>query len=266
MPYLALVVLVVVVVVFGAALLFTRTRIGDWVNEWVVRGEPRRLQDPIYALLRREVQLLGQEFEVLPYGRLLELDDSLAYSSKVIDGVEIDFNTELVSVYWQRADSSGTSRRFLKRVAALDEACRLVIERVTALMRDSGLQPTLKTNPSVPARVIRIAVILIVGLPDSAFAHGEQILVFPAATVVLILLTSIALLGWGEDRRHKLLLVATLFGVHALLWFVPLTIAELADVAGRMFLALIALPLGAAAAVHVVVRGRRRRGDRNEAA
>jgi hypothetical protein len=97
-PYLALVVLVVVVVVYGAALIFTRTRVGDWVNEWVDRREPRRLQDPIYALLRREVQLLGQEFEALPYGRLLELDANLAYRSKVIDGIEIHFSTELVSV------------------------------------------------------------------------------------------------------------------------------------------------------------------------
>ena len=96
--FLALAVLVVVVVVCGAAFLFTRTRVGDWVNEWVARGEPRRLQDPIYALLRREVQLLGQEFEVLPYERLLELDDTLAYRSKVVDGVEICFNTELVTV------------------------------------------------------------------------------------------------------------------------------------------------------------------------
>jgi hypothetical protein len=98
MSYLALVVLAIVVILFGAALLFTRTRVGDWVNERVVRGEPRRLQEPIYALLRREVQLLGQEFEVLPYERLLELDDNLAYRSKVVDGVEIYFNTELVNV------------------------------------------------------------------------------------------------------------------------------------------------------------------------
>jgi hypothetical protein len=98
MPYLAVVVLVVVVVVFVAPFLLTRTRIGDWVNEWIARGEPRRLRDPIYALLRREVQSLGQEFEVLPYERLLELDDNLAYRSKVVDGVEIYFNTELVSV------------------------------------------------------------------------------------------------------------------------------------------------------------------------
>jgi hypothetical protein len=97
MPYLALVVIVVIVVAFGAALLFTRTRIGDWVNQWVDRGEPRRLQDPIYALLRREVQLLGEEYEALPYRRLLEFDDSLAYRSKVVDGVEIYFNAELVS-------------------------------------------------------------------------------------------------------------------------------------------------------------------------
>jgi hypothetical protein len=121
-------------------------------------------------------------------------------------------------------------------------------------------------NRAVSAQVVRIAVILLVGVPDYAFAHGEQVLVFPAATVVLILVTAIALWGWGEGRRHKLLLVATLFGVHTSLWFVPLTIAELAGVAGRMFLALIALPIGAAISVHVLVRRRWRRGHRNEAA
>jgi hypothetical protein len=98
MQYAALLVLAALVALYGAALLFTRTRLGDWVNDCVDRREPRRLQDPIYALLRREVQVIGKEFEALPYGRLLELDDSLACRSKIIDGIEIYFNTEVVSV------------------------------------------------------------------------------------------------------------------------------------------------------------------------
>ena len=47
----------------GAAWLVTRTRIGDWVGHRVDKQEPQRLKDPIYALLRREVQLRGQELE-----------------------------------------------------------------------------------------------------------------------------------------------------------------------------------------------------------
>jgi hypothetical protein len=62
-----------------------------------------------------------------------------------------------------------------------------------------------------------------------------------------------------------MLLVATVFGVHASLWFVPLTMVDLAGAAGRMFVALVALPVGAAAAVHVIVRRRWRHGDMNEA-
>jgi hypothetical protein len=83
---------------YGAALLFTRTRFGDWVGGLVDRREPHRLQDPIYALLRREVQVVGRELEALPYERLLEWDDNLANIDKVVDGVAIHFSTELVSV------------------------------------------------------------------------------------------------------------------------------------------------------------------------
>jgi hypothetical protein len=91
-PFLALAAL------FVALLLFTRTRLGLRVAGWVARGEPRRMQDPIYALLRREVQQLGKELEALPYERLREFDDRLAYTYKVVDGVDIYFNSELVSV------------------------------------------------------------------------------------------------------------------------------------------------------------------------
>ena len=39
---------------------------GPLVDDRIDRGEPRRLQDPIYALLRREVQVVGEELEALP--------------------------------------------------------------------------------------------------------------------------------------------------------------------------------------------------------
>jgi hypothetical protein len=82
----------------GAAWLVTRTRVGNWVGHRVDEQEPQRLKDPIYALLRREVQLRGQELEVLPYGRLLEFDESLAYTSRRVDGIDIYFDAELLTV------------------------------------------------------------------------------------------------------------------------------------------------------------------------
>jgi hypothetical protein len=36
-----------------------------WTND-LADGEPRRMKDPIYALLRREVQKLEREFEAMP--------------------------------------------------------------------------------------------------------------------------------------------------------------------------------------------------------
>jgi hypothetical protein len=88
----------VVAALIGAAALYMRTRLGRWFDDRIDRGEPRRLQDPIYALLRREVQVVGKELEALPYERLLELDDSLASIAKVVDGVRIHFSTDLVSI------------------------------------------------------------------------------------------------------------------------------------------------------------------------
>ena len=82
----------------GAAWLVTRTRVGDWVGNRVDRREPQRLKDPIYALLRREVEVRGHELESLPYERLREFDDSLAYTSRRVDGIDIYFDAELVKV------------------------------------------------------------------------------------------------------------------------------------------------------------------------
>lgn len=116
------------------------------------------------------------------------------------------------------------------------------------------------------ARVCGIAVALMAALPSQAFAHGEQILVYPAATLVLFLVSGLALLVWRESRWLKTVLVVILFGVHASLWFLPITIAELSDAAGRMFLALVALPVGVVILAYVLVRRRRRRGRPDVAA
>jgi len=82
----------------GAAWLVTRTRVGNWVGNQAERREPQRLKDPIYALLRREVQARGQELEALPYEQLLAFDESLAYVSRRVDGIDIYFDAELVNV------------------------------------------------------------------------------------------------------------------------------------------------------------------------
>ncbi len=89
--------LAIIAFILGVPLLLTRSTLGRWVANDVDRGEPRRLKDPIYALLRREVQVVGKELEVLSYERLLNFDDSLAYQAKNVDGIDIYFNSELVS-------------------------------------------------------------------------------------------------------------------------------------------------------------------------
>lgn len=111
-----------------------------------------------------------------------------------------------------------------------------------------------------------IAVVLIVALPSLAFAHGEQILVYPTSTLVLLLLSGMAALTWRESRRLKTVLVLILFGVHASLWFLPITVAELADAMGRMFLVLVALPLVVVVLVYGLVRRGRNRGSPDVAA
>jgi hypothetical protein len=100
---------------------------------------------------------------------------------------------------------------------------------------------------------------LIVGVPGDARAHGEQLLVFPASTVMLLMVTAVAVGAWGKSWRYKSLTLMTLLVVHAALWFVPLTISQLAGVVGWMFLALVTVPLGAALAVQAIARRRARK-------
>jgi hypothetical protein len=84
--------------IIGVPLLLTRSPLGRWMNNRDARREPRRLQDPIYAMLRREVQVVGKQLEALPYERLLDFDDSLMYQAKNVDGIEIYFNSNQISV------------------------------------------------------------------------------------------------------------------------------------------------------------------------
>ena len=55
------------------------------------------MKDPLYALLRREIEEIGKQFEAMPYKRLLE-PDAWLNQIKVVDGVEIHFNVEYVDV------------------------------------------------------------------------------------------------------------------------------------------------------------------------
>jgi uncharacterized sodium:solute symporter family permease YidK len=111
------------------------------------------------------------------------------------------------------------------------------------------------------ARMCGFAVVLILALPSQAFAHGEQILVYPASTITLLFLSAVALLGWRERRGLKTFLVVLLFGVHVSLWFLPITFAQLADAMGRMFLALVTVPIGVVVLVYVVLRRGQKRGS-----
>lgn len=105
-----------------------------------------------------------------------------------------------------------------------------------------------------PLRPILMSAALLTGVPGEARAHGEQVLVFPASTVLLLMATAVVLGAWGRQWRHKSLTLTTLLVVHAALWFVPLTIAELSDVLGWMFIALVAVPVGAALVVQLITR------------
>ena len=84
--------------IIGVPLLLNKTPLGRWADKLVTRGELRRSRDPFYALLRREVQVVGKEFEVLPYERLLDLSDDDVYRAKNVEGIDIHFNIELVGV------------------------------------------------------------------------------------------------------------------------------------------------------------------------
>src|SRR5262245_60356364 len=63
----------IVGVVFGIPVLVTMTPIGSCISRIDQRGEPRRMRDPIYALLRRELVRVGRQFEAMPYDGFVSL-------------------------------------------------------------------------------------------------------------------------------------------------------------------------------------------------
>jgi hypothetical protein len=54
------------------------------------------MQDPIYAVLRRKVELFGKELEALPYEHLL--DSEHLSRSEVVEGVTVHLSVETVEV------------------------------------------------------------------------------------------------------------------------------------------------------------------------
>jgi hypothetical protein len=87
----------VLIAIAGLLILTTKTPLAAVIANLVGHGEARRMQDPTYALLRREVEKFGRECEALPYERLLQPAEELS-TSKIVDGVEIAFSAEAFNV------------------------------------------------------------------------------------------------------------------------------------------------------------------------
>lgn len=66
------------------------TKYGGWV-------ERRSMQDPIYRLLRREVERVAKEYEAMSYDALLRPAEELS-RTVVIDGVAISFSGEATDI------------------------------------------------------------------------------------------------------------------------------------------------------------------------
>jgi hypothetical protein len=77
---------------------FTRGAGAPWLAAIEDRRERGRMRDPVYALLRREVSRVGQEYEATPYQSLRDMGDALTYREVVVDGMRLTFNAELVNV------------------------------------------------------------------------------------------------------------------------------------------------------------------------
>jgi hypothetical protein len=106
-------------------------------------------------------------------------------------------------------------------------------------------------------RICVLAVVILIAFPGFAFAHGEQILVLPAATVTLVVLSAVGLIGWRVTWRLKSLLLLTLFGIHFSLWVLPVLPTPVTAAPRRVFVELIALPLAATWLVYLLTRRRR---------
>ena len=77
---------VAVALLLVVLLALTRGPVAALILRSMERSEPHRMKDPVYALLRREVEKVGREFEAMPYERLLEPAEVLSLT-RVVDGV-----------------------------------------------------------------------------------------------------------------------------------------------------------------------------------
>ncbi len=59
--------------------------------------EQRCREDPVCQLLRREVTVVGKEFESMAYDRLLDPAETLSLS-RIVDGIELTFSAEAYHV------------------------------------------------------------------------------------------------------------------------------------------------------------------------
>jgi hypothetical protein len=75
--------------------LFSKVRV--WLKKRAGGSEARRMQDPIYALLRAEVARIGKQFEALPYRRLLKPDATWSVKT-VVNGISVSFDADTFSV------------------------------------------------------------------------------------------------------------------------------------------------------------------------
>jgi hypothetical protein len=91
--------LLVVAVLMTIVALLTKGPLAAFIADRVERGEPRRMRDPIYALLRREVEKAAKRLEAMPYEDLLRSVASEDASwDTVVDGVAISFSTEIFQI------------------------------------------------------------------------------------------------------------------------------------------------------------------------
>ena len=96
---------------------------------------------------------------------------------------------------------------------------------------------------------------MVVGNPTTAFADGEQMWLFPAATVILILAASMAFVGLLDaGGRAKGLIFAIVLGAHVALWLLPLPTSP--ERIGVSFLTLIIVPLAAGLGTYRIIRRR----------
>jgi hypothetical protein len=92
-------------------------------------------------------------------------------------------------------------------------------------------------------RLARTTAALLLVFPASAYAHGEQLLLMPAAALFLLLCgAAVISLRWRVGWRVKALLLSMVVVTHGALWFLPLRIQSWTGLIVT-FLGMIAAPL-----------------------